>query len=98
MLVDDNPDMALSFKIGLRDDGFDVYALDNPILALSAFKPDYYNLLVLDIKMEKINGFELYERIKKIDDKVKVCFVTAMEEYKHRVLRKIYAIFFQFRY
>jgi DNA-binding response OmpR family regulator len=72
LIVDDYSDTALSFKMGLQDDGFDVDAFDDPISALSAFKPDFYDLLVLDIEMDKINGFELYERIKKIDDKVKV--------------------------
>ena len=76
LLVDDNSDTALSFKIGIQDDGFEVDAFYDPALTLSAFKPDSYDLLALDIMMDKINGFELYERIKQIDDKVKVCIVT----------------------
>jgi CheY-like chemotaxis protein len=51
-------------------------------MALSAFKPDYYDLLILDVKMPKMNGYELYEKIKKTDNKVKACFLTASEKYK----------------
>jgi len=43
---------------------------------------DYYDLLILDIKMPKVDGYELYDKIRKIDDKVKVCFLTASERYK----------------
>jgi CheY-like chemotaxis protein len=48
---------------------------------LSNFKPDYYDLVILDIMMPKMDGFELYEKIKEKDDKVKICFLTASELY-----------------
>jgi two-component system, OmpR family, response regulator ChvI len=82
LLVDDEHDNCSIFKIGLQDAGFEVDAYNDPKLALSAFKPDYYNLLILDIKMPKMDGYELYDKIRKIDDKVKVCFLTASEKYK----------------
>jgi DNA-binding response OmpR family regulator len=81
-LVDDEHDNNLIFTIGLQDAGFEVDAYTDAELALSAFKPDYYDLLLLDIKMPKMDGYELYEKLKKIDDKVKVCFLTASERYK----------------
>ena len=81
-LVDDEHDNNLIFTIGLQDAGFEVDAYTDAELALSAFKPDYYDLLLLDIKMPKIDGYELYDKIRKIDDKVKVCFLTASERYK----------------
>jgi CheY-like chemotaxis protein len=91
LLVDDEPDNSTIFKIALEDSGFDVDAFNNSTLALSNFKPDYYDLLILDIKMPKMNGYELYEKIKKIDDNVKVCFLTASaeqykEEYGHKFM------------
>ena len=46
-------------------------------MALSNYRPNSYDLLLLDIKMPEMNGFELYEQIKKLDDKVKVCFISA---------------------
>jgi DNA-binding NtrC family response regulator len=80
LIVDDEPDNSLVFRIGLEDNGFEVNTFNDPILALSNFKPDTYDLLILDIKMPTINGFQLYEEMKKIDDKVKVCFLTAFGE------------------
>jgi two-component system, OmpR family, response regulator ChvI len=79
LLVDDEPDNSSIFRIALEDNGFDVDTFDDPTLALSAFKPDYYDLLILDIKMPKMNGYELYNEIRKIDDKVKICFITAFD-------------------
>ena len=82
LLVDDEHDNNLIFTIGLQDAGFEVDAYTDAELALSAFKPDYYDLLLLDIKMPKMDGYGLYEKLKKVDDKVKVCFLTASERYK----------------
>ena len=83
LVVDDEPDNASIFTMGLEDDGFKVDTFTDPLSALSVFKEDKmrkYDLLILDIKMHDMNGFELYEQIKKIDDKVKVCFLTAFGE------------------
>ena len=82
MLVDDELDNSLIFKLALEDYGYQVDAYNNPDLALSSFRSDYYDLLLLDIKMPKMDGYELYKKLKKIDDKVKVCFLTASERYK----------------
>ena len=83
LVVDDEPDNASIFTMGLEDDGFKVDTFIDPVSALSAFKEDRrrkYDLLILDIKMPDMNGFELYEQIKKIDSKVQVCFLTAFGE------------------
>jgi two-component SAPR family response regulator len=48
-------------------------------LALSNFKPELYDLVLLDIKMPKMNGFDLYQKMKGIDSDVKICFLTASE-------------------
>jgi DNA-binding response OmpR family regulator len=84
LVVDDEPDNASIFTMGLEDGGFEVDSFTDPLLALSAFKEDRrrrkYDLLILDIKMPDMNGFELYEQIKKIDNKVQVCFLTAFGE------------------
>ena len=81
LVVDDEPDITLAFSMGLEDSGFTVDAFNDPLLALESFKEEKksYALALLDIKMPKMNGFELYKEIRKIDDKVKVCFVTAFD-------------------
>jgi DNA-binding response OmpR family regulator len=65
----------------LEENGFDTDAYDNPQDALQNFKSGMYDLAVLDIKMPKIDGIKLYQEIRKIDKKVRVCFITASEEY-----------------
>jgi len=67
----------LTFANALEGNGFVVDTFDDPLLALQDFRKDFYDLLILDIRMKKMNGFELYDEIRKIDDKVKVCFLTA---------------------
>ena len=89
LLVDDEPDIIFTFKKGLEANGFVVDAFIDPVLALSNFKPGVYGLLLLDVKMPQINGFELYEKIKKIDTEVKACFITAHEVY-YESLREIF--------
>jgi DNA-binding response OmpR family regulator len=81
LLVDDEPDHNLTLKMVLEENGFKVDSFTDPLLALRNFKEQdsMYELLILDIKMPEMNGFELYRQIKKIDDKVKVCFLTASE-------------------
>jgi two-component system, OmpR family, response regulator ChvI len=79
-IVDDEPDLTLAFKVGLEDNGFKVDAFNDPHIALTAFKNNpSYDLALIDIKMPKMNGFELYNEMKKIDDQVKVCFITAFD-------------------
>ena len=81
LVVDDEPDNASVFTMGLEDGGFQVDTFTNPLLALSTIKADKkYDLLILDIKMPDMSGFELYEEIRNIDNKVRVCFLTAFGE------------------
>ncbi len=79
MLVDDEPDITYLVEIVLEDNGFVVDSYTDPTLALSNFKPGLYDLLLLDIRMPKINGFDLYQKMKEIDSNVKICFLTASE-------------------
>ncbi len=81
LILDDEPDVNLAIKMVLEDNGFKVDSFTDPFLALESFRKQagMYDLLMLDIKMPDMNGFELYKQIKKIHDKVKVCFLTAGE-------------------
>jgi DNA-binding response OmpR family regulator len=83
LIVDDEPDVTGTFKLGLEKSGFNVETFNDPEIALSNFKSGMYDILLLDIKMPKMNGFELYEKIRKIENntKAKICFITAYEVY-----------------
>jgi DNA-binding response OmpR family regulator len=85
LLVDEEPDLTMTFKAILQGVGFAVDIYENPLVALSNFRPHYYDLVILDIKMPEMNGFELYSEMLKIDSQVKVCFVTAGEMYNDNV-------------
>jgi len=88
LLVDNEPDIALGFKMGLEDNGFIVDSFNDPQTALSKFRAGLYDLLLLDIKMPKMNGIEFYQKMKEIDTKVKVCFITASEIYYYKEIAK----------
>ena len=79
LLVDDEPDVTYAIEKILENNGFLVSSYNDPTLALSNFKLGFYDLLLLDIRMPKINGFELYQKIREIDSYVKICFLTASE-------------------
>jgi CheY-like chemotaxis protein len=80
LIVDDEADITLSFSLALEDSGlFVVDTYNDPLVALSNYRPNSYDLLLLDIKMPGMNGFELYNQIKKLDNKVKVCFISAYD-------------------
>ena len=80
LIVDDEVDITLSFSLALEDSGlFEVETSNDPLVALSNYRPNYYDLLLLDIRMPAMNGFELYDKIKKLDNKVKVCLISAYD-------------------
>jgi DNA-binding response OmpR family regulator len=89
LVVDDESDVTLTIKMGLEDAGFKVDAFNDPEAALAHFKSGTYDLLLLDIRMPKMNGFELYEELEKMDDEAKVCFITAFEVY-YQSLRELF--------
>jgi len=80
MIVDDEQDITTVFKIGLENNQFIVTTFNDPLEALSKFRPGMYDLLILDVRMPAMNGFQLYRKIRDIDNKVKVCFLTAYDE------------------
>jgi DNA-binding NtrC family response regulator len=79
LLVDDETDVNYTFAIVLQDNGFIVDTFDSPTLALNDFKAGLYELVLLDIKMPEMDGFKLYEQMRKVDNEFKVCFLTASE-------------------
>ena len=97
LVVDDDPDLTLTFKAGLDGhyygDGdkkrFEVYTYNDPLLVLKEFKPHFYDLLLTDIYMPKLNGFQLCEKILGFDVNIRVCFMSALE-LNIRALREVY--------
>jgi CheY-like chemotaxis protein len=90
MIVDDNDDVNLTFKIvlGEFDHRLRVHSFSDPIDALQCFRPGKYNLIIIDILMPKMNGFELYDELRKLDSNVKICFLTAAKEIYYEAMIK----------
>jgi DNA-binding response OmpR family regulator len=97
LIVDDDVDITTTFKVGIEesninqdpDKRIEVYTSNNPVVALSEFKPNFYDLLLVDINLPHMNGFELCEKILAIDINVKVCFMSSVE-INREALREIY--------
>ena len=97
LIVDDEQDIGIILKNALeRDADFEVNYIDNPVQALPDFKVGLYDIALIDIRMPQMDGFELYLKMRKIDDKIKACFLTAFEidrlvdnKEKYRELREI---------
>ena len=93
LIVDDDPDITLALSTVLEDNGYTVYVFNDPTDALSNFKQrGIYDLLIIDVVMPNMDGFEFYEKVKKIDNSVKACFITAYDVHSE-ALREIYPDF-----
>ena len=92
LLVDDEPDITEFCSIALEYHGFKVDTFNDSIKALSNYKSDYYDLVILDIKMPKMDRFQLYNEIKEKDHKAKFCFLTASELYYEEFRNEQYRI------
>jgi CheY-like chemotaxis protein len=97
LVVDDDPDLTLTFKAGLDGyyygDGdkkrFEVYTYNDPLLVVEEFKPHFYDLLLTDIYMPNMNGFQLCEKLLELDVNIRVCFMSALEV-NIQALREVY--------
>ena len=97
MIIDDNPDITTTFKMGIESSNnyanhnkrIEVYTYNDPLAALSEFKPHFYDLLLIDINLPNINGFELYKKMLSMDINVRVCFMSS-GEINREGLREIY--------
>jgi CheY-like chemotaxis protein len=89
LIIDDDPDVTTVFGLGLQDEGFDIYTYNDPLEALSQFKPNFYDLLLIDINMPKMKGIDLSIQLLELDTNVKICFITAGDA-NIEVLRELY--------
>jgi CheY-like chemotaxis protein len=101
LIVDDDPDITLTFKVGLEeysDDSndnynkrrFEIYTYNNPLEALSQLKPNFYDLMLTDINMPHMNGFELSKKVLELDANIRVCFISSAEV-NVQALREVYS-------
>ena len=88
LLVDDELDITFSLKIFLEDNGFHVYTFNKPSSVLLDFRAGLYDLIILDIKMPEINGLTLYKKIREIDNRVQVLFLTALSDFSNYIPQK----------
>jgi CheY-like chemotaxis protein len=97
LIIDDEADVTLTFKAGIEDNNnnndankrIEVYTSNNPVVALSEFKPNFYDFLLVDINMPNMDGFKLCEKILAIDINVKVCFMSSAD-INRQALKEIY--------
>ena len=97
LIVDDDADLTMTFRAVIEDSNNDVdvnkrievFTSNDPVASLSEVKPNFYDLMLVDITMPRMNGFELYEKILAIDINVRVCFMSN-GEINREALREIY--------
>lgn len=88
LVVDDESDTNITLKVVLEESGFKVDSFTDPQAALLKFKTGLYDLALIDMRMPVLNGFSLYNEIRKLDNKVKICFLTAAEDTYYDIFRK----------
>jgi CheY-like chemotaxis protein len=81
LLVDDEPDICIVYQIVLQDAGYECKSYTDSVKALQEFRVNYYDLILLDIKMPVLDGFELCKKIREVDRTVHIIFITASEAY-----------------
>jgi len=90
LLVDDEHDVNLTIRMVLEENGFKVDSFTDAFQALENFTAGLYDLVILDVKLPGMDGFSLCEKIKKLDDKVRICFLTAADKAYYEILKKHY--------
>ena len=89
LIIDDDPDINNLFKLYLEHDNYKIDTYTNPLDALYYYKKGRYDLILLDLKMPQIDGIAMFQALKKIDEEVKVCLITADLSYLEQVKEEI---------
>jgi DNA-binding response OmpR family regulator len=91
LVVNDEPDVTNMLKMTLERVGFRVDTFNDPVLALKDYKPNMYDLVILDVIMPELDGLELYTQLKSKDSGINICFLTASSEpYREELLKEKY--------
>ena len=88
LIIDDEPDIILTLRLALEQNGFRTDSYSDSILAYKNFRAGVYDLVLLDIKMPNVDGFQLHQKIKRTDSRVKICFLTASEFYDEEIRKE----------
>jgi DNA-binding response OmpR family regulator len=78
------------YQIVLEDAGYECISYADSAKALREFRPNYYDLILFDIKMPVLDGFELCKKIREIDNKIQIIFITASEEHYNKIKKQNY--------
>ena len=90
LLVDDEPDICMIYRIVLEDAGYECIPYTDPVKALQEFRIDYYDLILLDIKMPILDGAELCKKIREADKSIRIIFITASGEFYKKIREESY--------
>ena len=88
LLVDDEPDVCMVYQIVLQMAGYDCVYYTDSVKALNEFAPSYYDLILLDVKMPILDGFELHKKIRDLDKNIQIIFTTAGGEYHDQIIKQ----------
>jgi DNA-binding response OmpR family regulator len=88
LIIDDDPDITITLSKALEENEFKTNSYTNPLEAYKNFRKDLYDLVLLDIKMQVVDGFLLYQKIRETDSRVKLCFLTATEFYYGQIRKQ----------
>lgn len=88
LIIDDEQDVAITLRVTLEQNGYKTDFCTDPILVDKNFRDGLYDLVLLDIKMPVVDGFLLYQKIRKKDSKVRVCFLTASEFFREQIRKE----------
>jgi DNA-binding response OmpR family regulator len=89
LLVDDEPDVCMVYQIVLQAAGYDCIYYTDSVKALNEFVPSYYDLILLDVKMPILDGFELHKKIRGLDKNIQIIFTTAGGEYHDEIIKQL---------
>jgi DNA-binding response OmpR family regulator len=88
LIIDDDPDITMTLSKALKENGFKTDSYTDPVEVYKNFRKGLYDLVLLDIKMQVVDGFLLYQKIRETDSRVKLCFLTATEFYYEQIRKQ----------
>jgi two-component system, OmpR family, response regulator ChvI len=90
LLVDDEADVCRAYQTVLQDVRYECDSSTYSVKAMQEFRPNYYEVIILDIKTSAVNGFELCKKIREADKSIHLIFLTACEEYYEEFRKQSY--------